>query len=60
MSDAPDPTLAGLDRIILQFRAIKRDLELIERIWANDRLDNDRRPRNIRRVPDTSGDDRAV
>lgn len=38
MSSLPDPRLAGLDRVILQFRAIKRDLELIERIWERDQI----------------------
>lgn len=34
--DILDPSLAGLDRIILQFRAIKLDLAEIERIWNRD------------------------
>jgi hypothetical protein len=50
--DAPDPTLAGLDRIILQFRAIKRDLDMIERIWERDNVVDNLRPDPDCRHPD--------
>lgn len=53
MSDAPDPRLSGLDRIILQFRAIKRDLAELERIWERDHLAD-----NLRRGPDCQHPDR--